>query len=86
MNKRKLLTGPYLVWAAAFILIPLAVVLYYGLTDSDGHFTFENILAIGTIENFKALCLSLLLSLISTLICLILAYPLALSLSKMKVI
>ena len=82
MNKRKLLTGPYLVWAAAFILIPLAVVLYYGLTDSDGHFTFENILAIGTIENFKALCLSLLLSLISTLICLILAYPLAMILRK----
>ena len=85
MNKRKLLTGPYLVWAAAFILIPLAVVLYYGLTDSDGHFTFENILAIGTIENFKALCLSLLLSLISTLVCLILAYPLAMMLSNMKV-
>ena len=85
MNKRKLLTGPYLVWAVAFILIPLAVVLYYGLTNSDGQFTFENILAIGTVDNFKALCLSLLLSLISTLICLLLAYPLAMMLSDMKV-
>ena len=85
MNKRKLLTGPYLVWAVAFILIPLAVVLYYGLTNSDGQFTFENILAIGTVENFKALCLSLLLSLISTLICLLLSYPLAMMLSDMKV-
>lgn len=85
MNKRKLLTGPYLVWAVAFILIPLAVVLYYGLTNSDGQFTFENILAIGTVKNFKALCLSLLLSLISTLICLLLAYPLAMMLSDMKV-
>lgn len=85
MNKRKLLTGPYLVWEVAFILIPLAVILYYGLTGSDGHFTFENILAIGTVENFKALCLSLLLSFISTLICLVLAYPLAMMLSNMKV-
>ena len=85
MNKRKLLTGPYLVWAVAFILIPLAVILYYGLTNSDGQFTFENILAIGTVENFKALCLSLLLSLISTLICLLLAYPLAMMLSNMNV-
>ena len=85
MNKRKLLTGPYLVWAVSFILIPLAVVLYYGLTNSDGQFTFENILEIGTVENFKALCLSLLLSFISTLICLLLAYPLALMLSNMKV-
>ena len=52
------------------------------LTNSDGQFTFENILAIGTVENFKALCLSLLLSFISTLICLLLAYPLAMMLSN----
>lgn len=85
MNKKKLLTGPYLLWAVAFILIPLAVILYYGLTNDEGVFTFENILAIGSIENFKALCLSLLLSMISTLICLVLAYPLAMILSNLKV-
>lgn len=85
MNKRKLLSGPYLIWSVAFILIPLAMIFYYGFTNSEGHFTFENVLAIGTVENFKALCLSLLLSLISTLICLILAYPLAMMLSNMKV-
>lgn len=69
----------------AFILIPLAMVLYYGLTDVDGHLTYENLLAIGTVENFKALCLSLLLSIVSTVICLLLAYPLAMILSSMKV-
>ena len=41
--------------------------------------------AIGTVENFKALCLSLLLSIVSTVICLLLAYPLAMILSGMKV-
>ena len=85
MNRKKLLTGPYLFWAVAFILIPLAMVLYYGLTDVDGHLTYENLLAIGTVENFKALCLSLLLSIVSTAICLLLAYPLAMILSGMKV-
>lgn len=85
MNRKKLLTGPYLFWAVAFILIPLAMVLYYGLTDVDGHLTYENLLAIGTVENFKALCLSLLLSIVSTVICLLLAYPLAMILSSMKV-
>lgn len=85
MNRKKLLTGPYLFWAVAFILIPLAMVLYYGLTDVDGHLTYENLLAIGTVENFKALCLSLLLSIVSTVICLLLAYPLAMILSGMKV-
>ena len=85
MNRKKLLTGPYFFWAVAFILIPLAMGLYYGLTDVDGHLTYENLLAIGTVENFKALCLSLLLSIVSTAICLLLAYPLAMILSGMKV-
>lgn len=75
MNKKKLLAGPYLFWALAFILIPLAMIVYYGLTDTNGHLTFENLLAIGTVENFKALCLSLLLSLISTAICAHFYYP-----------
>lgn len=85
MNRRKLLSGPYLIWAIAFIVIPLGVICYYGLTNAHGQFTFENILSIGTVENFKALCLSLLLSCISTIICLLLAYPLAMMLSNMKV-
>lgn len=84
MNKKKLLSGPYLLWSVAFILIPLAMILFYGFTNNEGQFTFENILAIGTAENFKALCLSLILSIISTIICLILAYPPAMMLSNMK--
>ena len=85
MNKKKLLSGPYLLWSVAFILIPLAMILFYGFTNSEGQFTFENVLAIGTAENFKALYLSLILSIISTIICLVLAYPLAMMLSNMKV-
>ena len=85
MNKKKLLSGPYLLWSIAFILIPLAMILFYGFTNSEGQFTFENVLAIGTAENFKALCLSLILSIISTIICLVLSYPLAMMLSNMKV-
>ncbi len=82
-NKRKLLVGPYYVWSAAFIIIPLLMVFYYGLTDKTGAFTFENILAISSPNYLKALGISLLLALISTIICLLLAYPLALILSGM---
>lgn len=84
MNK-KILSFPYIIWAAAFIIIPLCMVFYYGLTDKSGAFTLENITAIATPEHIKALGLSLLLSLISTLICLLLAYPLAMILSHMNV-
>ncbi len=84
-SHKKLLAGPYLIWAAAFILIPLAMIFYYGLTGEDGGFTLSNLLAIGTRENFKALGLSLILSIISTAVCLILAYPLAMILVNMNV-
>ena len=74
---KKLLSGPYLLWMAAFTIIPLALIVYYGLTDKTGAFTMANVMAIATAEHSKALWLSLGLSLISTIICLLLAYPLA---------
>lgn len=84
MNK-KLLSAPYLFWSVMFIIIPLCMVFYYGLTDKTGAFTFENIAAIATAEHSKALWESIVLSLASTLICFLLAYPLAMILCGMNV-
>lgn len=80
-----MLSLPYLFWCAAFIIIPLCMVVYYGLTDKTGAFTLANVAAIATAEHSKALWFSLLLSLAGTVICLLLAYPLAMILSGMKV-
>lgn len=82
LKHRKLLAGPYLFWAVSFVIIPLLMIVYYGLTDKEGHFTFSNLGMMTSQENLKALGLALLLSLISTLICLVLAYPLAMILSE----
>ena len=68
MKHRKLLAGPYLFWAVSFVIIPLLMIVYYGLTDKEGHFTFSNLGMMTSQENLKALGLALLLSLISTLI------------------
>ena len=84
-SKSKWLSAPYTLWSVVFILIPLGMIFYYGLTDKTGAFTTENITAIAQAEHAKALWLSLLLSLISTVICFLLAYPLAMILSNMKV-
>ncbi len=84
-NKRQLLSGPYLIWSVAFIIIPLVMILYYGLTSSEGGFTLLNLASITEPENLKALGLALLLSLISTILCLILAYPLAMILTTLAV-
>ena len=83
--KKKLLGPPYFLWSLIFILIPLGMVFYYGLTDRSGAFTLNNIISITTAEHAKALWLALLLSLIATVLCLLLAYPLAMILCNMGV-
>lgn len=83
--KKKLLGTPYFLWSFIFILIPLGMVFYYGLTDRSGAFTLNNIISITTAEHAKALWLALLLSLIATVLCLLLAYPLAMILCNMGV-
>ena len=82
LKTRRLLAGPYLFWAVSFIIIPLLLIVYYGLTDTDGAFTLLNLAKMAEPENLKSLGLALLLSLVSTLICLILASPLAMILSE----
>lgn len=81
----KLMTAPYLFWSIAFIIIPLCMIFYYGLTDRTGAFTLENVTAIATAEHAKALWLSIGLSIVSTVICLLLAYPLAMILAQKNV-
>lgn len=83
-NRKKWLSTPYMAWALIFILVPLAIVIYYGFTTKSGALTLDNIRLIAAPENAKALFLALLLSLISTLICLILAYPLAMILNSIS--
>ena len=65
-------------------LIPLLSIAYYGFTSRDGGFTFSNITAMFEHEHLQALWLSLLLALISTAICLMLAFPMAMILRESK--
>lgn len=85
MKNKRMLAGPYLFWSVSFVVIPLLVIVYYAFTSDEGTFTFSNLAQITTPENLKALGMSLLLSFLSTLICLVLAYPLAMILSQKQV-
>lgn len=97
-NQRKILRAehgalaPYTVWAALFVLVPLAFVAYYTFTDDSFQFTLENVQRFftatssvlqddgSTTEVRTYLVIfwrSLKLAVISTVICLLLAYPLA---------
>ena len=83
-NRVKWLSFPYILWMIGFIIIPLVLVVYYGLTNGEKSVTLSNIALISDPVNRRALGLSLELSVISTLICLILAYPLAMILNNTK--
>lgn len=84
--------GPYGIWAVLFILVPLVFVAYYAFTDVNFQFTLENIQRFftatssivqddGSSSEVRTYLLifwrSLKLAIISTLVCLVLAYPLA---------
>lgn len=87
MNKKtfgnKLVASPYIVWSAIFIVVPLIIMVYFALTDSSGHFTLENLSGLG--EYKKAFAISILYAAIATAITLLLAYPMAYFMSRLKI-
>lgn len=85
MPGRKLYAAPYIIWMIGFTIIPLLMIAWYGLTDKSGMITFSNVLAIASPEHSKALYLSILLSIVSTIICLLLAFPLAMVLRRSNI-
>ena len=80
----RLFAAPFAIWAAIFIVLPLFFVFYHGLTDGQGAFTLANLWEAVQLEYLQALGLSVELALISTLICLVLAYPLCMILQQIK--
>lgn len=71
----RLAGAPYIVWAAIFIIVPLCMVAYYAFTDTAGAFTLNNISDLGKYAD--TFILSIWLGLLATVICLLIAYPLA---------
>lgn len=74
----KLLAGPYLLWMLVFTVIPLLLIIYNAFTGEGGMFTLDNVAAIADPVNAKPLWLSLKMSVLVTVVCLVLAFPLAL--------
>lgn len=77
-------SGPFIVFVIAGTIIPILSIAYYGLTSRDGSVTFANIAAMFEHDHLQALWLSLLLALISTVICLLIAFPMAMILRESK--
>ena len=92
----KMVLAPYSLWALLFILVPLIFVAYYAFTDQNFNFTFDNITRFFTatstandgaatkeIHTYLVIfARSLKLAVISTVICLIMGYPMAYIISR----
>lgn len=95
---QRLTLTPYSVWAALFIVVPLIFVAYYAFTDASFQFTTENVTrfftATSVVDDGEAarevhtylliFMRSLKLAVISTLICLLMGYPIAYIMARAK--
>jgi spermidine/putrescine transport system permease protein len=79
----RLVAAPYLVWAAIFVIVPLLMMAYFAFTNESGAFTLANISEIGRYK--KAFGVSILYAIIATAITLVISYPMAYFMTKMKV-
>lgn len=82
--RRSAFAMPYLALSVIFVIVPLFIMLYYAFTDGATHsFTFDNFARFFTSSGaMRTLGVSFLVALITTVICFLLAYPLALALSS----
>ncbi len=81
-KKNQILAIPYILWIIGFTVIPLLFVFAKALTSPAGGFTFDNLIAIFDPVHRKSLFLSILLAFISTCICILISYPVALILKS----
>ena len=79
---------PYVVWSAIFIVIPLLLIVFFSFTSKvDGRFvfSFENFQRLFEPIYFTVFIRSIWLAILSTVLCLILGYPIAYMISKLPI-
>lgn len=84
---RKSLGIPYALYLTLFVVAPLLVLIYYAFTNGQGQFTANNLTNFFTDPNtLGTLCYSFAIAIVTTLVCLLLAYPIAyiLAMSQLK--
>ena len=80
---RSQLCIPYAVFLVLFVIAPLIVIVYYAFTNGEGNFTFSNFVGFFSSTNtLGTLLYSFLLSIVTTLVCLVIAYPTAYILAR----
>ena len=75
---RKQLGIPYGLFLILFVAAPLIVLFYYAFTNGEGQFSIANLQSFFTDPNtLGTLCYSFALAIVTTAVCLLIAYPVA---------
>lgn len=80
---RKQLCIPYALFLLCFVIAPLLVIIYYAFTNGEGRFSADNLTGFFTSPNtIGTLAYSFALAVVTTCVCLLLAYPVAYILAR----
>ena len=82
MKSNKAFSFPYIFWLLLFTVVPLFIVIYFAFTNSMGEVTLENFSSMT--QYTGVFWRSFRLAILSTVVCLILGYPLAYIMSRLK--
>lgn len=74
----------YFLWAAVFIVLSLAMVFWFALTNAEGAVTFDNFIRLLSRRNLSTLVRSLRIATLTTVLCLVLGFPFAFIVSRLK--
>ena len=84
-NFRGSLCMPYALFMLLFVVFPLFLIVYFAFTDAKGNFSLANW---GTVftnpTNWKVIGSTLIIASITTILCIVIAYPIAYLLSNKK--
>ena len=81
--RRRIFAYPYIAWMVLFVIVPLFFILGYAFWD-NGVFSFDHMARALEGQTFKVLGHSALVAAETAAVCLLLGYPAALMLSRMK--
>ncbi|NLC54699.1 MAG: ABC transporter permease [Erysipelothrix sp.] len=89
MRSFKSLVYPYIVWISIFIVIPMFLILLYAFTSPGNvvttiNFTFDNFYKFFNPDFIRVLGRSFVLAVTTTFFCVLIGYPVAYSISKLK--
>lgn len=83
---RKTLCIPYAVFLLFFVIIPMLVIVFYAFTDRNNHVSFGNFVQFfSDPTKISTIIYSVVIALITTVVCLLLAYPVAYILARSKI-